>query len=143
MHLLLVGIFLVLNTVLFIVCICRMSTAQVLVTAITTERTYNGAYDPDVTCGETMRNICINLNIDPDQVGGVITNVQFYRVLPSEVNLGGASASDVAATSITSCALQSPDVQSRALQHWSPVPEMQLITAARGRHLHLVVKELE
>lgn len=36
-------------------------------------------YDGDVCVAETIRNVCVNLGIDPDMEKGHITNVGVYR----------------------------------------------------------------
>jgi len=144
----------------------RTTRAQVLITAtavplngIGAGRTYSGMYDHDLSCGEVSRNICVNLSIDPDQTNGVITNVQFYRILSPALH---ASASASAATSITTspCASPASDVRAESsvssssnssssnsgsamhMQHWDPAPEVQLSAAAPGGHLQLLVKQL-
>ena len=33
------------------------------------------SYDPYLCCGEVIRNICVNLGIDPDTVDGVTRNI--------------------------------------------------------------------
>lgn len=36
-------------------------------------------YDDEVCIGETIRNLCVNIGIDPDTLEGVTRNVAVYR----------------------------------------------------------------
>ena len=58
---------------------------SVNVSALSTTGSYfTGTYDSCIMCGELQRNICVNLNIDPDQDEGFIKNVNFYQVKTAE-----------------------------------------------------------
>jgi hypothetical protein len=48
-----------------------------------TNRTfYSGHYEDDLCAAEVVRNICVNLGIDPDTVDGKTKNVEVFGVLP-------------------------------------------------------------
>jgi len=56
--------------------------ALVRVVAFTKESTsksYSYSYDGSTCIGEVIRNICVNLSIDPDTVQGVTRNVKVFR----------------------------------------------------------------
>ena len=36
-------------------------------------------YDKQLCCGEVIRNICVNVGIDPDTIDGYTRNVTIYR----------------------------------------------------------------
>jgi hypothetical protein len=43
-------------------------------------RTYNGSYQSVVCVGEVIRNLCVNLCIDPDTVDGYTRNITVTQV---------------------------------------------------------------
>ena len=45
-------------------------------------RQYTGQYDRNLMAGEVIRNICVNLFIDPDTVDGVTSNVRVFLCPP-------------------------------------------------------------
>ena len=45
---------------------------------------YNSTVFPDITCGEFIRNSCVNLGIDPDTHDGVTRNVRVYILKDDE-----------------------------------------------------------
>jgi hypothetical protein len=41
---------------------------------------YKAVYDTEICMGELIRNLCVNLNIDPDTRNGVTKNVHVFRM---------------------------------------------------------------
>lgn len=48
---------------------------------------YEYDYENCVCVGEMIRNICVNLGIDPDTVDGITRNIQVWKVNKNERNL--------------------------------------------------------
>lgn len=48
---------------------------QVQLNAKFCRKEYNSSYDIDLTVSEVIRNICVNLRIDPDTKNGITENV--------------------------------------------------------------------
>jgi hypothetical protein len=55
---------------------CRLREPMIIV--------YKVFCDYDITCAEMLRNICVNLNIDAKQEGGVIKNIAVWEVHSEE-----------------------------------------------------------
>ena len=57
------------------------STIQVSVTLLSTptDVTYSASYDSEICVGELIRNLCVNLGIDPDTRDGITENITVYR----------------------------------------------------------------
>lgn len=49
---------------------------------ITVKSVYDGSYDTMVCMGEMIRNICVNLNIDPDTHDGITRNIDIFLIDP-------------------------------------------------------------
>ncbi len=46
------------------------------------KNTYEGYYDSIICMGELIRNICVNLHIDPDTHDGITRNIVIFLVNP-------------------------------------------------------------
>ena len=53
---------------------------MVSVECIVQNSSYEANYDPIVCIGELIRNLCVNLNIDPDTKDGITGNVRVLRM---------------------------------------------------------------
>jgi hypothetical protein len=42
------------------------------------ENVHENSYDSFIMIAELLRNVCVNLGIDPQQEGGIIANVKFH-----------------------------------------------------------------
>jgi hypothetical protein len=53
---------------------------QIIVTAhcLPSSKRFSCPYDGDICCGELIRNLCVNLGIDPDTCDGVTGNVTVH-----------------------------------------------------------------
>ena len=58
----------------------KMSVILVTVECTMRNSSYEANYDPIVCVGELIRNLCVNLNIDPDTKGGITCNVRVLRM---------------------------------------------------------------
>ena len=59
----------------------KSSLVMVTVECTMRKSSYEANYDPIVCVGELIRNLCVNLNIDPDTKGGITCNVRVLRML--------------------------------------------------------------
>lgn len=56
---------------------------MVSVLCILRKSSYEANYDPIICIGELIRNLCVNLNIDPDTREGITYNVRVLRMVHS------------------------------------------------------------
>ena len=54
---------------------CELLTLHVSFKSRRGEKAHLLSYDPYLCCGEVVRNICVNLGIDPDTVEGLTRNI--------------------------------------------------------------------
>jgi len=56
-----------------------ISYIQVLVVDDDEHTIFEDKYDDHIMTGELIRNLCVNINIDPDTFEGITSNVDVYR----------------------------------------------------------------
>ena len=58
----------------------QSSLIMVSVECILSNSSYEANYESIVCIGELIRNLCVNLNIDPDTRGGITGNIRVLRM---------------------------------------------------------------
>lgn len=61
----------------------KSSLIMVSVQCILRKSSYEANYDPIICIGELIRNLCVNLNIDPDTREGITCNIRVFRMVHS------------------------------------------------------------
>jgi hypothetical protein len=90
---------------------------------------FESTYDGNVCCGEVLRNVCVNLNVDPDQEHGYIKNVRFYTIDEKTFNCIEMSSSNFKSLLPVSLI-------------WEVKPSSSLRAVIKGLGLYLLVEEI-